>query len=68
MGRFLRNNWGLWGSNEFTIHMNKLGFFHADDISSVIIEALWHDIHDKVFDIEASRLKFEEHWKKYSNS
>jgi hypothetical protein len=63
MGRFLRNNWGLWGTNEFTTHMRSLGIFHADDISATVIEALWHHRHDKVFDIEAKKAEYEAHWK-----
>lgn len=63
MGRFLRNNWGLWDSNEFTKHMNSLGFFHADDISATVIEALWHHRNNKVFDIETKKAEYEAHWK-----
>lgn len=39
LGRWIRNNWGLWEDHsELKFNMVKLGFIHPDDISNFIIE------------------------------
>lgn len=39
LGRWIRNNWGLWDEDsELKDNMIKLGFIHPDDISNYIIE------------------------------
>lgn len=39
LGRWIRNNWGLWGEHsELKSNMIKLGLVHPDDISNFIIE------------------------------
>ena len=39
LGRWIRNNWGLWEDHsELKFNMVKLGFIHSDDISNFIIE------------------------------
>ena len=39
LGRWIRNNWGLWeDKSELKLNMIKLGFIHPDDMSNYIIE------------------------------
>ena len=39
LGRWIRNNWGLWENDSILkFNMVKLGFIHPDDISNYIIE------------------------------
>lgn len=40
LGRWIRNNWGLWNEddNELKANLKKLGFEHPDDMSNYIIE------------------------------
>jgi hypothetical protein len=39
LGRWMRNNWGLWGSSELKTYFEELGFTHADDMSSIILDS-----------------------------
>lgn len=40
LGRWIRNNWGLWNEedNELKVNLKKLGYEHPDDMSNYIIE------------------------------
>ena len=40
LGRWIRNNWGLWNEedNELKANLKKLGYEHPDDMSNYIIE------------------------------
>jgi len=40
LGRWIRNNWGLWDKedNELKSNLKKLGYEHPDDMSNYIIE------------------------------
>jgi len=38
LGRYLRNEWGLWGGSELAQHIREVhGTVHPDDMSHVII-------------------------------
>ena len=40
LGRWIRNNWGLWDEedNKLKVNLKKLGYEHPDDMSNYIIE------------------------------
>ena len=38
LGRYIRNNWGLWKESELKQNIQKLGYEHPDDMSNYIIE------------------------------
>lgn len=40
LGRWIRNNWGLWNEedNKLKVNLKKLGYEHPDDMSNYIIE------------------------------
>ena len=38
LGRWIRNEWGLWTDSELKNELNKKGFDHPDDMSNYIIE------------------------------
>ena len=40
LGRWIRNNWGLWNEedNKLKANLKKLGYEHPDDMSNYIIE------------------------------
>lgn len=53
LGRYLRNEWRLWTDgmplrNWFV----SMGMEHADDMSSLIISAWWHQLNDVWFDLD----------------
>lgn len=38
LGRYIRNNWGLWKDSELKQNIQKLGYEHPDDMSNFIIK------------------------------
>ena len=65
-GMGMRNGWGLWGESPLAIHMRDLGFTHADDMSSVILESLWCKIHNKPYRIQEKVEYYKAYWKENS--
>ncbi|MCP4440814.1 MAG: hypothetical protein GY810_17980 [Aureispira sp.] len=53
LGRWLRNNWGLWGGGRLACYFNEKGMDHADDISGVILGAYSMHLHQKPFHIDS---------------
>lgn len=65
LGRHLRNNWGLWTEDApLKKHMMRLGFTHPDDMSSVILESLWHKLNNMPYDVKAKVQEFQDYWKR----
>lgn len=63
-GRWIRNNWGLWDQNsELHKYFKTLGLWHADDMSSVILESFWHHLRNEPLDIDAQIEKYKKYWK-----
>lgn len=52
LGMWMRNNWGLW-KMEFRLaqYCSKIGFWDADDASSMIIESFWRHLNGRPIDI-----------------
>jgi len=63
-GGWMRNNWGLWKGLRLAQYFNKLGIYHPDDMSSIILDSYWRKIHDKPIDLEGQVRYFQEYWKK----
>lgn len=64
-GMGVRNYYGLWQSNGLTKYFNeKLGIYHADDMSGILFEALWNRIHEQTYNPAPTIERFEAHWAK----
>jgi hypothetical protein len=61
-GMGMRNSWGLWGDSPLAKHMRSLGFTHADDMSSVILEAFWCKRHGKELRIKERAADYRAYW------
>ncbi len=47
-GLYIRNNWGLWsGRSDLAKYFSKLGVFHADDRSGIILTSLYRHVNNK---------------------
>ncbi len=65
LGRHLRNEWGLWQKDSpLAIYFKKLGLWHADDMSSVILCCFHRHLNDKPFDVEVQVAYYRAYWKK----
>ena len=55
-GEYIRNLWVHRGGSPLTHRITAAGgsVGNGDDFSQLIMEALWHDLNDKPFDLESS--------------
>lgn len=63
LGRWIRNNWGLWKSGPLLDHMQSLGFIHPDDMSGSIIREFWARMNNKPSTLEIEIKEYKEFWK-----
>jgi hypothetical protein len=68
-GRWIRNNWGLW-DKESPLHQyfNKLGLWHADDMSSLIIKSYHRHINKKEINLKEQVDHYLEYWREYEQN
>lgn len=66
-GMSIRNHYGLWDTTS-PLHQwfhKELGVVHADDMSGIIMDALWHKVKDLEYDPSETIRKYTEHWAEY---
>ena len=61
-GMGIRNEWGLWGDGPLAQHLHKLGFFHPDDMSGVILGTFWCKRHGKDFGLKEKAAYYAKFW------
>lgn len=64
-GMRLRNAWGLWVGREsspLVTELNKLGLFHADDMSGLIIDCALRDMAGEPRRIDEDIRRYRDHW------
>jgi hypothetical protein len=66
VGLYIRNNWKLWEKETPIVKwFNKLGIYHADDISSLILKAFHAKIkNDTKFDLNKEIKHYIKYWNK----
>lgn len=64
LGRWIRNNWGLWKDGPLMSHMNGLGFTHPDDISSTIIKEYWLRLNGLPSEKDQDKEEYQKYWEK----
>jgi hypothetical protein len=63
LGRWIRNNWGLWsGESKLAEWFKSLGIEHADDMSGIVLDSFWRHLHDKPLDVEGQVAHYQAHW------
>jgi hypothetical protein len=62
-GGWLRNNWSLWEKDTpFVLWFNKLGIYHADDMSGIILEAFIARLRGEPYDMQPTIQRYRNHW------
>jgi hypothetical protein len=63
VGRWIRNNCGLW-SKEGALYQElaALGLHHPDDMSSVIIKEFWLQLNHQPSEIDEDVKKYKKYW------
>lgn len=63
LGLAMRNCWGLWSSGPLYNYFHKLGLFHPDDMSGVILTSLWRRIHEQPLELTEQIKYYKEYWR-----
>lgn len=66
LGRYIRNEWGLWSGSKLRSYFENLGLRHPDDMSGLILCSFWRRLHDKPLDIDKQVETYQEWWKNLS--
>ena len=64
LGRWIRNNWGLWIGGPLQDHMKSLGFTHADDMSGSLIREYWRRTKRLPSKIAEEIEEYKKYWEK----
>lgn len=64
-GRFIRNSWGLWKcEGPIAEYFNKLGIYHPDDMSSIIITSFHRHLNNKAIRLDEQVNYYRDYWDK----
>lgn len=64
LGRWIRNNWGLWIGSPLKDYFISLGLSHPDDMSGVILTSFYRHLKGLPLDVEGQIKEYLEYWKK----
>lgn len=65
LGRYLRNEWGLWKKGTaLVVYFKKLGLWHPDDMSGLILCSFHRHLRGKPLEVEAQVAYYKAHWEK----
>ena len=53
LGRWIRNNWGLYDHGKLYQQLSAMGFKNIDDMSNAILTAYWRRLHHRPLDLES---------------
>ena len=65
LGRWMRNNWGLWDGSRLAKYFNGLGIYHPDDMSGIILDTFWCHLNLKPLRLEERITYCQAYWKEY---
>lgn len=69
LGTWIRNNWGLWKQDtELYNTLKRMGLWHADDMSGVIITSYHRKINGKELNIKEQIQHYTDYWKEYEKT
>lgn len=69
LGRWIRNNWGLWKKDtELYKVFKNMDIWHADDMSDIILTSYHRKINGKDINIKEQVAYYLEYWKEYEKT
>ena len=63
LGRTLRNNWYLWRGGKLKDYFKKLGIWHADDMSGIILTSYHRYLNGEDLKLDEQIKYYQEYWK-----
>lgn len=61
-GRYLRNNWLLWGGSKLAKNLHEMGILHPDDMTGIILDSYQRKLKGDEIRIEEQIRKYQEAW------
>ena len=68
LGRWLRNEWGLWHESKLAKWFNAKGIYHADDMSGIILTSFWREINSQSIKLDEQIKFYQDYWDKKDES
>lgn len=62
LGRYLRNEWGLWHGSRLAKWFNDKGINHADDMSAIILTSFWREINSELIRLDEQIKEYQLYW------
>lgn len=62
-GMWIRNNWIRHGNDSLAKQFNKIGIYHPDDISAIILASLHRKLNNKDLNVEEQAQHYIDYWK-----
>jgi hypothetical protein len=63
LGTWIRNTWGLWGDSRLAAYFNGIGIEHPDDMSSIVLNSLWRELHGLPVDLRSQVDYYQQYWR-----
>lgn len=63
LGRWMRNEWGLWSGGHLQDYFKKIGLWHPDDMSGVILTSFYRHLKGLPLNIEDQVKYYLDYWK-----
>lgn len=63
LGTFLRNKW-FWHPSEYYTFFNKIGLYHADDMSGTLLKCTHRHLNNKSFDLKNVAAEYIKYWRR----
>ena len=61
-GLGIRNDWKLWKGSELSRYFNKIGIFHPDDMSGIILTSYYRNLQGLDIKLDAQVSYYKEYW------
>lgn len=61
-GKWLRNNWQLWGGSRLSKYFNDHGIFHPDDMSGIILKSYHRYLNKKQINFDDQIAYYKKYW------
>ena len=68
LGLWMRNNWRLWGDGRLIDYFYRIGIFHPDDMSAIILQSYVRHLKDEPLRLEEQVKYYQAYWKKQTSS
>ncbi|MGB3547953.1 MAG: DUF6794 domain-containing protein [Saprospiraceae bacterium] len=64
IGIWMRNNWQLWGGSRLSSYFNKVGIYHPDDMSGIIMHSYHRRLKGKAIRLDEQVKYYRDYWEK----